>query len=299
MSKSNWNADNIPDLTGRVVLITGASSGIGKEAARVIAGKGGRVIIAARNMEKANRAADDIRGRFANTDVSVRQLDLSDLQSVSTFADTFSRDFDRLDVLINNAGIMMCPYAKTKDGFEIQMGTNHLGHFALTGHLLPLLKHTGNARIVNLASIAHKGGDLDFSDLNWETRPYKTMKAYGDSKLANLYFTYRLAGKLGSGGDAPLVTAAHPGWTATELQRHSGIAGFLNNFFAQGVDMGTLPTLRAAFDEQAHQGDYFGPVNFFEMRGYPVKTKSNAKSHDSNAAQQLWDMSEKMTGISY
>lgn len=299
MSNSNWNADNIPDLAGRVVLITGASSGIGKEAARVIAGKGARLIIAARNMEKANRAADDIRKAFANSDISVRQLDLSDLQSVGTFADGFSEEFDRLDVLINNAGIMMCPYSKTKDGFEIQMGTNHLGHFALTGHLLPLLKKIENARIVNLASIAHKGGDLDFSDLNWETRPYKTMKAYSDSKLANLYFTYHLAGKLGSADDVPLVTAAHPGWTATELQRHSGIAGFLNNFFAQRVEMGALPTLRAAFDNQANQGDYFGPVNFFEMRGYPVKTQSNARSHDTGAANRLWEMSEEMTGISY
>lgn len=299
MSDANWNTDDIPDQSGRVVLITGASSGIGKEAARVIAGKKAKVIIAARNMEKAYRAADDIRRAFPQADISARQLDLSDLQSVSTFSDAFSQDFDRLDVLINNAGIMMCPYSKTKDGFEIQMGTNHLGHFALTGHLLPILKNTENARIVNLASIAHKGGDLDFTDLNWESRKYKTMKAYSDSKLANLYFSYHLASKLGSEGDTPLVAAAHPGWTATELQRHSGIAGFLNNFFAQGVDMGALPTLRAAFDENARPGDYFGPVNFFEMRGHPVKTKSNAKSHDANAARQLWDMSEKMTGVSY
>ncbi|MCR9137817.1 MAG: oxidoreductase [Alphaproteobacteria bacterium] len=299
MSNGNWNSDNVPDQAGRVVLITGASSGIGKEAARVIAGKGGRVVIAARNMDKANRAAEDIRRQSPGAEIAVRQLDLSDLQSVSAFADAFSKEYDRLDVLINNAGIMMCPYAKTKDGFEIQMGTNHLGHFALTGHLLPFLKQTRDSRIVNLASIAHKGGNLDFSDLNWETRPYKTMKAYSDSKLANLYFSYHLASKLGNGEDGPLVTAAHPGWTATDLQRHSGVAGFLNNFFAQGVEMGTLPTLRAAFDENARQGDYFGPVNFFEMRGYPVKTKSNARSHDTGAAQKLWDVSEKMTGISY
>lgn len=299
MPKSNWNADNISDLTGRVVLITGASSGIGKEAARVIAGKGARVIIAARNLEKANGAADDVRRQFPDVDVSVRQLDLTDLQSVNAFADGVSADFDRLDVLINNAGIMMCPYSKTKDGFEIQMGTNHLGHFALTGHLLPLLKTTENARIVNLASIAHRGGNLDFSDLNWETRPYKTMRAYSDSKLANLYFTYHLAGKLGSAENAPLVTAAHPGWTATDLQRHNGFVSFLNNFFAQSMEMGALPTLRAAFDEQANQGDYFGPVNFMEMRGYPVKTKSNARSHDSDDAGRLWEVSEEMTGISY
>lgn len=299
MSEANWNSDDIPDLNGRIVLITGASSGIGKEAAGVIASKNATVIIAARNMEKANRASDDIRQAYPNADISARQLDLSDLQSVSDFSSAFAQDFDRLDVLINNAGIMMCPYSKTKDGFEIQMGTNHLGHFALTGQLMPLLKKTQNARIVNLASIAHKSGNLDFSDLNWESRKYKTMKAYGDSKLANLYFTYHLADKLGQEADAPLVTAAHPGWTATDLQRHVGLFGFLNNFFAQNVDMGALPTLRAAFDGNARQGDYYGPVKFFEMHGYPVKTKSNAKSHDAGAARQLWDMSEKMTGLSY
>ena len=299
MSKEAWDASRIPDQSGRVVIVTGASSGIGEEAARALAAKNADVTIASRNVEKSNAAADRIRNAHPDAKVSVAQLDLSDLQSVDAFATEFQKEHDRLDLLINNAGIMMCPFAKTKDGFEIQMGTNHLGHFALTGHLLPLLKSTEGSRIVNLASIAHKGGDIDFSDLNWENRPYKTMKAYSDSKIANLYFTYHLAEKLGRNGKNPIVVAAHPGWTATDLQRHSGMAGFLNNFFAQGIDMGTLPTLRAAVDETAQSGDYFGPTRMFEMRGSPEKVQSNAKSRDSAAAKKLWDLSEQMTGISY
>ncbi len=299
MPTENWSADDIPDQNGRVMIVTGSTSGLGREAARVLAGKNASVTIAARNLEKAEGVADAIRGEFNAADISVRELDLSDLESVARFAESFSRDKDRLDVLINNAGIMMCPYSKTKDGFEIQFGTNHLGHFALSGRLLPLLKSTEGSRIVNLASIAHKGGNLDFSDLNWEKRKYRTMQAYGDSKLANLYFTYELARKLDGDGGNPLVTAAHPGWTETELQRHSGLAGFLNRFFAQGVDMGTLPTLRAAMDDQAKPGDYFGPNRFFEMHGPPVKAKSNRRSHDVSAARELWKQSEEMTGVSF
>jgi len=296
MFKAKWNVANIPDQKDRLVVITGSSSGIGKETARVLAGKHASVIIAARNLKKAQGVADAILGEFAKADVTVRELDLSDLASVEKFADSVARDHDRLDVLINNAGVMMCPYSKTQDGFEIQFGTNHLGHFALTAHLLPLLKKTKGSRIVNLSSLAHKGGDLDFSDLNWEKRKYRTTKAYSDSKLSNLYFTYELARKLNKGDNHPIVTAAHPGWTETDLQRHSGAFSFLNRFFAQGTDLGALPTLRAAFDKDAKSGDFFGPSKFFEMHGAPVKVKSNPRSHDVNAARELWEHSEKMTG---
>ena len=194
---------------------------------------------------------------------------------------------------------MMCPYAKTADGFEIQMGTNHLGHFALTGRLLPLLKKTEGSRIVVLSSLAHKMGDIDFTDLNWETRKYNTNRAYGDSKLANLYFAYELARKLQDSGNTPVVTAAHPGWTGTDLQRHSGMMGFLNPLFAQGVDIGALPTLRAGFDPAAEPGDYYGPSKFFEMHGSPVKVSSNDKSHDLQASRELWRMSQELTGVTY
>jgi NAD(P)-dependent dehydrogenase (short-subunit alcohol dehydrogenase family) len=299
MAKSNWDATNIPDQIGRVVIITGATSGLGKEAARVLAGKNASVIMAVRNVNKGEGVANEIREEFPNADVTVRELDLTSLSSVKNFSDGLAKDYDRLDILINNAGIMFCPYSKTQDGFEIQMGTNHLGHFALTGYLRSLLKKTKGSRIVATSSVGHKGGNINFSDLNWESRKYNTQKAYFDSKIANLYFAYELARKFKGDAAAPKVTAAHPGWTRTDLQRHSGIMRFLNIFFSQGTDMGVLPTLRAAVDPDAESGDYFGPSKFFEMHGHPVKVKSNKRSQDEPAARQLWELSEKLTGVEY
>ena len=194
---------------------------------------------------------------------------------------------------------MMCPFSKTKDGFEIQMGTNHLGHFALTGHLMPVLFKTNNSRVVTTSSVAHKTGNINFDDINWESRKYKTTNAYSDSKLANLYFTYELTRKYKNTPDAPLFTACHPGWTKTELDRHSGLAAFAGNLVAQKVPIGTLPTLRAATDPQAKQGDYFGPKKFFEMRGYPELVKSTTLAKDEAKAKQLWDLSQQMTGVIY
>ncbi|MEM6502163.1 MAG: oxidoreductase [Cyanobacteria bacterium P01_C01_bin.89] len=299
MAKTKWTADNIPDQTGRRVIVTGSTSGIGKEAARVLAGKNASVIIAARNVQKGEKVADEIRQEFPNADVTVRELDLSELESIAAFSQSILAEFDQLDVLINNAGIMACPYSKTADGFEIQMGTNHFSHFALTGQLLPLLQSTDNSRVVNVSSMAHAMGNIDFSDLSWESRKYNTWRAYGDSKLANLYFTYELARKLEDRDNSLMVTAAHPGWTATELQRHSGSSDFLNRFFAQGVEIGALPTLRAGFDGDAQSGDYFGPSGFMEMRGTPVKVTSNERSQDTEAAEELWKRSEELTGVSY
>jgi len=304
MSKSTWGHADIPDLTGYVAVVTGSTSGLGKEAARVLAGKNASVVLAVRNVEKGEGVAEAIRKEHPSADVSVAQLDLSSLASVKDFADAFTSSHNRLDLLINNAGVMMCPYAKTAEGFEIQLGTNHLGHFALTGRLLPLLKRTvrsqtEGSRVVNLSSLAHKGGKLDFSDLNWEKRRYVTSRAYGDSKLANLYFTYELARRLGGEGGNPRVTAAHPGWTVTELQRHSRLADIFNPIFGQDVRMGTLPTLRAAVDPKARAGDYYGPSKLFEMQGPPVKVDSNRRSQDPEIARRLWDVSEEMTGVRY
>jgi NAD(P)-dependent dehydrogenase (short-subunit alcohol dehydrogenase family) len=202
-------------------------------------------------------------------------------------------------VLINNAGIMACPFDKTKDGFEIQMGTNHLGHFALTGLLMPLLEKTKNARIVATSSIGHRMGDIDFQDINWEKRKYNSNKAYADSKLANLYFAYHLAEKLKTENKDIKVTAAHPGWTRTDLQKHSLMMRMLNPLFSQGTDKGVLPTLRAAFDPNANSGEYFGPSRFFEMHGSPIVVKSNERSHDAEAAKKLWDISETLTNIKF
>jgi len=299
MAKSNWDASNIPDQKGIVVIITGATSGLGKETARVLAGKNASVIMAVRNVNKGDAVAEEIRQEFPNAEITVQELDLTCLSSVKNFSDGFAKAYDRLDILINNAGIMFCSYSKTRDGFEIQMGTNHLGHFALTGYLMPLLRKTRDSRIVATSSAGHKGGNIDFSDLNWENRKYNTQKAYFDSKIANLYFAYELDRKFKGDADAPKVTAAHPGWTRTDLQRHSGIMRFLNTFFSQGTDMGALPTLRAAIDPDAESGDYFGPSKHFEMHGHPVKVKSNKRSQDGQAARQLWELSEKLTGVEY
>jgi len=299
MSKEKWDTSDIPSQQGRVAIVTGSTSGIGKETARVLASKGASVIVAARNIPKGESVVKAIKAASPNADITVRELDLSSLVSIKAFSDGILKDFQQLDILINNAGIMMCPYSKTKDGFEMQMGTNHLGHFALTGHLLPLMKQTPKSRLVILSSVGHRGGEIDFSDFNWETRKYKTIQAYGDSKLANLYFAYELKRKLANDDNAPRVTAAHPGWTETELQRHSGALSFLNRFFAQGTDMGALPTLRAAIDDTAKSGDYFGPGRFFEMHGNPIQVKSNDRSHEQDTARKLWELSEKMTGIAY
>lgn len=294
---TKWTIDQIPDQSGRIAVVTGASSGIGLEAARVLAQKNALVILAVRDVAKGKAVADTIRKQAPGAEVIVRELDLSSLTSIKTFADSIIHNCKQLDLLIDNAGVMMCPYEKTRDGFEIQFGTNHIGHFALTLRLLALLKKTPGSRVVLVSSQAHKRGKLDFSDLNWKTRKYNTVQAYSDSKLANLYFTYELARKLQAEGNNPIITAAHPGWTTTELQRHMGRFKFLNNVFGQGVELGALPTLRAALDPDAASGDYFRPDKFFELHGHPVKVKSTARSHDAEAARELWRKSEEMTGI--
>ncbi|MBU1099496.1 MAG: SDR family NAD(P)-dependent oxidoreductase [Bacteroidetes bacterium] len=295
----NWTVENIPDQTSKIVIVTGSSSGIGYEAARVIANKNATVIIAVRSMEKGNTAANKIRAQKENADVRVMEIDLSNLQSVSDFATKFKSTFSKLHLLINNAGVMIPPYSKTSDGFELQFGTNHLGHFALTGQLLEILSNTPNSRIVNVASAAHKYGNLNFNDLNWENRKYKAWRAYGDSKISNLYFTYELKRKLEAFGSGVKITAAHPGWTATDLQRHSGLFEFLNGFFAMKTEKGTLPTLRAAFDEKAMSGDYYGPDGWQEWKGYPVKVDSNPLSKDKAIAGRLWSVSETLTKVNY
>ena len=295
----NWTTQQIPDLSGKNIIVTGATSGLGKEAAKIFAAKGATVIVPVRNTEKALKVRDEILKTNPNAKIDIRSLDLSSLNSIKLFADEISKSYNQLDILINNAGIMYCPYSKTQDGFEMQMGTNHFGPYALTAQLMPLLMKTANSRIVNTASLAHLTGNIDFDDINWENRKYKTMQAYADSKIANLYFHYELVKKLKGQKNAPLVIAAHPGWTKTELDRHIGIVGIISSIIGQKVEMGVLPTLRAAIDPDAKSGDYFGPDGFREMRGNPIKVKSNAMSHNVQKAEQLWVLSEQLTGIKY
>ncbi|UCE41797.1 MAG: SDR family NAD(P)-dependent oxidoreductase [Candidatus Aminicenantes bacterium] len=299
MSQKKWDSNDIPDQKDRVVIVTGSSSGIGYQAAKVLTEKNATMIIAVRNQQKGNDAADKIKADNPNADVKVMELDLASLKSVHSFATKFKDSYSRLDLLINNAGVMMPPYSKTADGFELQFGTNHLGHFALTGLLIDLIIGTPESRIVNVSSSGHHYGDLNFDDLNWENRPYKKMKSYGDSKLANIYFTYELQRRLDVNGSNTMVTASHPGWTATELQRHVGVLDFLNHIFAQDITMGALPTLYAAVGPDVKGGDYYGPSGWKEMKGYPKKVESNELSHDKEIAQKLWEVSEELTGIKY
>ncbi|MBM7038490.1 oxidoreductase [Vibrio ulleungensis] len=296
MANKPWSADDLPSQKGRISVVTGSTSGIGKETAKVLAKKQSTVVLAVRNVSKGEKVAAEIRIEYPDTNISVMQLDLSSLRSIQAFSSQFLATFDRLDLLINNAGVA-CPYARTDDGFEILMGTNHLGHFALVGHLLETLKNTPISRVVVVSAGAHKSSKIDLDDLNWEKRKYKNFTAYADSKLANLYFAYELKRRLESNGDNPMVTAAHPGWTTSELQR--GVVKFLNTFFGQSKEMGALPTLRAATDERASSGDFFGPQDFFELHGAPIKVESSKQSHDVDAARKLWTLSEELTGIKY
>jgi len=297
LSTNKWTAENILDQKGRIAIVTGSSSGIGFETAKALANKNAKVIIAVRNLAKGEKAKSKILSLNKNADVELMKLDLADLSSVKAFAQEFKNKFQKLDLLINNAGVMIPPYSKTKDGFELQMGTNHLGHFALTLQLLDLINAAPNARIVNVASAAHKYGNIDFNDLNWEKRKYKSWRAYGDSKIANLYFTKELAKRINDNNIK--VTAAHPGWTATDLQRHSGLFSFLNNFFAMNQEQGALPTLRAAIDDSANSGDYYGPDGWQEWRGYPVKVDMTKLAKDDTIAKKLWQVSEELTNIKF
>jgi NAD(P)-dependent dehydrogenase (short-subunit alcohol dehydrogenase family) len=296
--KDRWTNENIPDLSGKTAIVTGSNSGIGFEAAKALAKKDARVIMAVRNIEKGEKAAKEIMDAYADSIIVVAELDLGSLESVKTFANKFNAENQRLDILINNAGVMMPPYSTTMDGFELQFGTNHLGHFALTGLLLPLLIKTENSRVVNVSSSGHKAGKINFEDLH-SNNSYNKMKAYGQSKLANLLFTYELQSKLENAGSGTLVTAAHPGWTITNLQRHSGGLNFLNPVFGQKQQMGALPTLRAAVGADVKGSYYYGPRVFLEMQGAPVKVKSNDRSHDTETARRLWEVSEDLTGVVY
>lgn len=299
MSQKKWDSQDVPDQKGRIAVVTGSSSGIGCETACVLAAKNATVIKAVRNLEKGRTALEKIKTGQPDADVKIMELDLASLDSIRRFSEDFRKKYFRLDLLINNAGIMMPPFSKTVDGFELQFGTNHLGHFALTGLLSDHILKTGNSRIVTVSSGAHRYGELDFEDLNWEKRKYKKMKAYGDSKLANLYFTYALQEKLEKAGAKTIAVASHPGWTGTNLQRHVGYLNFFNRFFSQDIDMGALPTLYAASAPDVKGSDYYGPSGRHEMKGYPKKVVSNELSHNKEIAKKLWDVSEELTKVRF
>ena len=294
-----WTFDNIPDQSGREVIVTGANTGIGFETARALARKGARVTLACRNLAKGREAQRRILAESPEAVVATEQLDLSDLGNVEGFATRFADQHDRLDLLILNAGVMVPPASKTAQGFELQFGVNHLGHFALTGALLPLVEATAGSRVVVVSSTAATRGEMNFDDLQFEKRGYAPWPAYGQSKLANQLFTLELQRRLQAAGSAVLVTAAHPGWTATDLQRTSKVTRFLNRFFAMQPPQGALPTLRAAVDPEATDGDYYGPHGFLQMRGYPKRIEMVKRAHDAATAARLWEISEELTGVKY
>lgn len=294
----SWTTKQISDQSGRVAVVTGANTGIGFETAAALAEKNAHVVLACRSRRKAEAAMERIRVRTPGAKLSFIWLDLASLESIKEFAETFRADFDRLDLLINNAGVMMPPLGHTDDGFELQFGCNHLGHFALTGRLMDVLQATPDSRIVNVSSMAHRAGKMDFENLNAE-KSYEKMAAYGQSKLANLLFTFELQRRLESIGSSVSATAAHPGWTGTDLQRHTPLFRFLNSFFAQTPPMGALPTLRAAIDSEAKGGEYFGPRGFYEMRGYPKQVGTTQAAQSEVDARKLWQVSEGLTGVAY
>ncbi|UMY64347.1 MULTISPECIES: oxidoreductase [unclassified Flavobacterium] len=305
MATANWTADNMASQHGKTILITGANSGIGFEATKVLSKKGAHIIMTSRNLQKGNEALEAIKKGSPNAKLDLMQLDLADFHSIKKFSDEFHSKYSKLDVLVNNAGVMNPPKREvTKQNFEVQFGTNHLGHFLLTGLLLDTLKNTPNSRISVQSSIVHKTEsmkpDIHFDDLNFE-KSYNRDQAYAQSKLANLLFAYELDRRLKTHNIKMIVTAAHPGYTKTNLQANSGfmIAVVLNNILAQNVKIGALPILRAATEENLKGGEYFGPTKTMEMRGFPELVKSSDKSYDKDLAKRLWDVSEKLTGIKY
>jgi NAD(P)-dependent dehydrogenase (short-subunit alcohol dehydrogenase family) len=301
-----WTTADIPDLTGKVIIVTGANCGLGYEDAKEFARKGAQTIMACRDMAKAQAALDQLKAEIPEAHAEIMQLDLSSLASVRQFAEDFKGRYQRLDVLVNNAGIMWAPYGKTEDGFESQFGTNHLGHFALTGLLIDLLHKTPDSRVVNVSSVGHRAGVMDFENLMFEDgEGYSRHGAYGRSKLANLLFTYELQRRFEANNVAAIAVAAHPGGSSTNLSRHVENRWWfrllrpLFEVIAQSAAMGALPTIRAAVDPNARGGEYYGPARFRESRGHPVLVKSNDASHNEADARQLWWVSEELTGVRY
>jgi len=299
---AKWTAADIPDQTGRVAVITGANTGLGYETAAALADHGARVVLAVRNLDKGKDAAARITAQSPHADVALQELDLTSLESVRAAAEQLRSAHDRIDLLINNAGVMWTPKSTTKDGFELQFGTNHLGHFAFTGLLLDRLLPVAGSRVVTVSSMGHRiRADIHFDDLQWE-RGYSRVGAYGQAKLANLLFTYELQRRLAPQGTT-IAVAAHPGGSRTELIRNlprwaTAVLPIAEPLF-QGADMGALPTLRAATDPGVLGGQYYGPDGFGEQRGYPKVVASSAKSHDVDVQRRLWTVSEELTGVVY
>jgi NAD(P)-dependent dehydrogenase (short-subunit alcohol dehydrogenase family) len=301
---TKWTAADIPDQSGRVAVITGANTGLGYWTADMLADKGAHVVLAVRNLDKGKDAVDRITAKSPKADVALQQLDLTSLDAIRKTAEELKAAHERIDLLINNAGVMYTDKATTKDGFELQFGTNHLGHFAFTGLLLDRLLPVQGSRVVTVSSIGHRIiAKIHFDDLQWE-RSYNRVAAYGQSKLANLMFTYELQRRLAAKGAPTVALAAHPGGSDTELTRNiprllKPVVDVVWPMFSQSAEMGALPTVRAATDPSAQGGQYYGPDGIGEQRGYPKVVKSSKQSHDEAIQRRLWAVSEELTGVTY
>ena len=294
---ANWTANDIPDLSGKTAVVTGANSGLGYETALALAGHGANVVMACRDERRGTEALERVRSEAPDASVELSLLDLADLTSVRKFAESYAGERHQLDILVNNAGVMALPERReTADGFEMQLGTNHFGHYALTGLLLPQLQARPGSRVVSVTSFGHKVGRMDFDDLQWE-RKYRKWFAYGRSKLANLLFTFELDRRARAGGSAIVAAVAHPGYAKTNLQ--SGTSFQASTFMAQSAADGALPQLYAATAPDVQSGEFFGPSGFMEQRGAPKRVKAAKKAYDTEDARRLWELSEQSTGVTY
>ena len=297
-----WQLKQIPDQTGRFAIVTGANNGLGYETALALAGKGCAVVLACRNMGKATEAKSRIHAQFPNAQLECMPLDLSSLRSVREFAAAYAASHQRVDLLINNAGIMMPPYSLSEDGVESQFAANYLGHFALTGLLMPLFGKVAGARVVSLSSLAHRWSGIHFDDINF-TQGYDKRQAYGQSKFACLMFAYELQRRLSKAGASAISVAAHPGVSSTNLfQNLPALARLFTPLMSvvfQSAKAGALPILYAALGDDIDGGNYCGPRSMNEMRGAPVKVRSNRDSHDEAVAARLWSISEEITGVRF
>jgi NAD(P)-dependent dehydrogenase (short-subunit alcohol dehydrogenase family) len=295
---ATWTSDDVPGQQDRVAVVTGANTGLGFETAQTLAVRGASVVLAVRNLEKGKEAAARIAAAAPGANVTVQELDLTSLDSVRAAASELRAAHPRIDLLICNAGVMYPPKQTTDDGFELQFGTNHLGHFALTGLLLERMLPVPGSRVVTVSSVGHRiRARINFDDLQWE-RSYSRTGAYGQSKLANLMFTYELQRRL-SGAGTTIAVAAHPGFAATDLMRHSPVAAVVAPLFSQNAAMGALPVLRAATDPGVLGGQYYGPSGFLGTRGYPELAASSRQSHDEAVQRRLWTVSEDLTGVTF
>ncbi|QHS11339.1 oxidoreductase [Sinimarinibacterium sp. NLF-5-8] len=306
-----WTTDQMPDLHGRVALVTGANSGLGYATAQALAQKGAHVVISCRSAEKGAAAMAQIRAQTAQADLSFLALDLANLASVRAAAQTFKKTYSQLDLLINNAGIMGVPQSTTVDGFETQFGTNHLGHFALNGLLMDRIMATAQARVVTVASIAANSGTLPMDDLNWQRRKYSRGGAYAQAKLANLVYGLELQRRLQAAGSSAISVMAHPGIAATAVamsrdenlslpRRFWKLLAQINNVtLAQPAALGALPTLYAATAADLRGGDYIGPRGLMQIRGYPKHVRPRSLAQKATLGAALWQASEQLTGVSF